>query len=244
MTESNFIFDTWIAENSSKARRGMTDRGLRAWMEVRFHLSNRIKESSDIKEAVKSARSQAHWPVSFYYPNSISPHSNSNGIWYQTQEASDLPYRYWAATSAGDFYALQSLSEDEDPERKNKIFFFERSILEIHHSILFASHLCKEIGISKNNHINFFVSYRGLKGRIFSNINPARRVTNGVSNRDHYESKKIDDTYLGLEENIVHHLFSICDPLFAFFNPGARPPPAVYAGIVNEYRNQIGMWQI
>lgn len=231
MTQSNLTSNPWLAEHSSKARQGIGQVGLHAWREFYFSLPDNVSKSLDIGGALQHAGEQADWPLGY---SRLSVRHDD--FWYETPNP--LPYGYWAANHAGDFYALQSLDEDENLATRDNTFYFDACIIKVAQSVLFASCFYRQAGVPEDCGISIAVSYKGLRGRTKSYRDPALwRPSTVKSSEADPGQQTIIATHSGLQDSNLHYVFSLCDPVFKSFNPDQteRPAHGAYAQIMSKY---------
>ena len=227
---------SWFENHASRAQQSIRQQvGLEAWREFRFCLPDRVSRSLDIRRALQHAGEQADWPLGYSRPN-----VQHDEFWYETPNP--LPYCYWAVNHAADFYALQSLNEDEDLATKDNTFYFDTCIIKATQSVLFASCFYRQAGIPEDSGISIAVSYEGVEGRTKSYRDPAlwRPSTIRASEVDPGQ-QTIIATYSELHDSNLYYVFDLCDPVFKSFNPhpSERPAHGAYAHIMSRYFNLL-----
>ena len=215
--------DDWFEAAQGHAVEAVSELGFSAHMELRFGLHLPMNKSQvDLLNAVR--RSEIHtfgWPIGITLDNREEhrPRPSTDGIKAEIaiseKGMSGMPsYDYWALSSSGDFYLLQTLFEDE--RDANKIFFNTR-IVRVTEALMFAGNLYSNLGTAPEAHLSVRVTHRGLKGRVLSSSSPTRSIRPGVSNEPEASSEII--TTLGtIRTTLVEDVTRLTAPMFMLFD--------------------------
>jgi hypothetical protein len=181
--------EVWLGEHHAKALEGVNNARRHGFMDVLFYITNSLisKPQDELLSAARRATTHTFgWPIGVVLDGDERPRATNDGIFAETKPRAggDPAYEYWALTTAGDFYSLLSLIEDDrDPEA----LFVDTRIARTAEALLYCARLYRNLGASANATIRFTVSYTGIKGRELSNsvnfLRPPRTWQNLVEDR-------------------------------------------------------------
>jgi hypothetical protein len=222
----------WFEDNKCRALYGLERAGQPATMEVRFSLS-RVKltsSRSSLLDAVKGAGFGFGWPIAVVLNNDeYGARPSEDGIYANVSEASR--YHYWALRGDGDFFAMRSLSEDDEGARDR--IFFDTRIVQITETLLYCERLYGRLEVAPRSEVRIIIEHAGLENRQLKSADRARiRAVRRPSDVD--RAKASIEVVIGrIESDLVELVKTIAEPLFEIFD-FHRFDDSVYRGLVDH----------
>jgi len=142
-------------------------------------------------------------------------------------------YDYWAIRRNGDFYSLFSLFEDR--ENKPGQLFFDTRVVRATEGLLYCARLYSRLEVDPSSKIQFSLRFSGLKDRILSTTNFAKRYS--LQGRRCVEDDietEVSTSLQEIEGNLVELVKQLLSPLFMLFD-FFELSDAVYEDLVNKF---------
>jgi cellulose biosynthesis protein BcsQ len=241
--------EAWVDRHHFKALQGLSAAGMGGFMDVcHFSPDSLISKSQpELLLAARQAQVRGQgWSigVALDTPKQSRPKPTNEGILANVSLGVDyFPggaghiFHYWTLTKTGNFYALNSLSEDErEIDRSSKRILFDIRIHRAAEAILHCANLYRALGVGPGAHVEMTVRYGGLLGR--------RLAASSVSWADVVGGENlIDDVVIlppmtfrlgDIESGIVNLVKDLCEPLFVIFDY-ASVPDEIYRQIVADF---------
>jgi len=230
----------WIDRHHHRAFEGLTRSGKSGFMEI-YHLCFDDSLAYPARELPKAARQAmvetSGWPIGVVLDNEKDrPGAAKDGIVAEINATSltgGQRYDYWTLTSKGDFYALMSLAEDDDGEKKviNRDF----RILKTTEAILHCRKLYKVLGADPNASVELTIRYEGLRGRLLSL--PSRIASSLTDKLNRYEDEVSATASFRVaiaDAEVPRLVRNLCEPLFNLFD-FATFTESIYERIVSNF---------
>lgn len=231
----------WYEPHALAATRGLAALNLTGSMEVRVALHAPLRKSQiDLLTAVRASEIQTFgWPIGITLENreEHKPRPLKDGIRAEVSISKDEmlgrpSYDYWALSTAGDFYLLQSLFEDA--RGKNSIFFNTR-IVRVAEALMFAGKMYTHLGAAPESQYSVRVVHRGLSGRTLSSAGGRRYIAGTRSVEDVSESETVV-LLSAHRETLVADVRRLVAPMFMLFE-FASFADTVFEDIVRRFEN-------
>ncbi|MDQ3673251.1 MAG: toll/interleukin-1 receptor domain-containing protein [Gemmatimonadota bacterium] len=213
----------WFEEHAEAAIDGLRSLDLSGAMELRFGLHDPVGKSQvELLNAVRMAQIKTFgWPIGILLDgrDEFRARPTNDGIRTEVAIAEralsgDKTYDYWAASTSGDFYLLQSLFEDQRSRAK---IFFNTRMVRVAEAIMFAARFYRRLGLPDETRVSLRISHLGLKGRELGSSSPARDIDPVITAEDMSQTEFIE--HVGsLEPELSRHVQQVLSPLFMLFN--------------------------
>jgi hypothetical protein len=222
----------WFEDNKRRALVGIEKAGQPATMEVRFSLS-RVKLTSSrasLLDAAKGAGLNFGWPIGVVLDNrdQYRPKPSPDGIYSEIFDPDTQ--HYWALRTDGDFFALRSLSEDDEGARDR--IFFDTRIVQIIETLLFCERLYGKLEVAPRSEVRVVIEHAGLKDRQLKSSQLRILRSRRPSEVDR-TTASIEVVIGRIESDLVELVKKIASPLFELFD-FASFPDSVYQGLVDQ----------
>ena len=221
-TQKQVFDDPWLDAHKMKARDGLSQAGLTAFMEISYSPLNKpAKDKTELLNAARTAQIETFgWPIGIVVDDvpSLKPMARADCIVANVKDEDFWlkRYDYWVLRENGDFYTLLSLFEDTDWEQK---VFVTTRIQRVTEAFLHCAGLYKQLGLDRSDRINLRVRHSGLKERVLESsstfqglLRPKRCwLENDVSTQIEVSIQEIEDDIVRLVEQICGKLFMVFD---------------------------------
>jgi hypothetical protein len=229
------MVDPWFVTQRKQADSGLANIGLTGAMEVAFTLSTPIsRRQSELLDAVY--KSQVHtfgWPIGVVLANrdDYRPKPRVDGITAEIGIPDQQSYDFWSLRSTGDFYLLKSLFEDM---KVPNTLFFNTRIVRITEVLMFCKNLYTNLALSDDATIALHVAHLGLKGRILSTSNSARRLYPSSTTTEDIVETEITVRLGDMPTRLVDDVVRLAGPLFMVFD-FQEFQRQIYEGLVSDF---------
>ena len=221
---AEFLDSDWFSRECEKAQQGIKKRvSLTGHMELRVAITHEMSKSQiELLNAVKHSEIQTFgWPIAVTLENreEYKPRPYQDGIRAEVSigaltGSGRTSYDYWALSSRGDFYLLQSLFEDS---RQPQCIFFDTRIVRVTESLMFAEKLYKKLGASPDAKVLVRINHRGIAGRTLTSASSRRYVTPKIGSGSESTSEVV--TILGtMKQTRVDDVRKLLEPMFMLFD--------------------------
>lgn len=233
------ISDEWFASRAKTAHAGLARIERTGAMETRFALHEPTRKSQiELLNAVRISEIHTFgWPFAVTLENrdEFKPRPETDGIRAEIEVTGKGPlespaYDFWYARTNGDFYALQSLFEDE---RQPNAVFFNTRIVRVTEALMFASNFYQNLGVPADARVSIQITHYGLRGRTLTSSSPNRHVFARTTTAPTSESQIVDEVGK-IRENLVAHVKQVTAPMFQLFE-FAEFADSVYTDIVRNF---------
>lgn len=231
----------WFEKEKLPAEEGIAKLGLLGAMELRFALHEPISRSQvDLLTAVRAAEIRTFgWPIGIILSNreEYKPRPFANGVRAivnieRDNVSGEKSYDYWALSTTGDFFLLQSLFEDMREPGGSRIYFNTR-IVRVTEALMFAEGLYKQLGVPVETRLSVRVTHRGLEGRQLASAGGRRGTWADKCMEQSCETETVV-TVGRIRENLVADVKRLTAPLFMLFD-FAEFQDSIYEDIVRKF---------
>jgi hypothetical protein len=221
---AEFLDSDWFSRECEKAQQGIKKRvSLTGHMELRVAITHEmLKSQLELLNAVKHFEIQTFgWPIAVTLENreEYKPRPYQDGIRAEVSigaltGSGRTSYDYWALSSRGDFYLLQSLFEDS---RQPQCIFFDTRIVRVTESLMFSEKLYKKLGASPDARVLVRINHCGIAGRTLTSASSRRYVTPKIGSGSESTSEVV--TILGtMKQTRVDDVRKLLKPMFMLFD--------------------------
>jgi len=231
--------DEWLERHRKAAEEGLTNSGLKGFMEV-WHFSpdsSISKAQADLLVAARQAQAASGWPAGMLLSGADAPKAMNDGI---VASFSRQRFVYWALAKNGDFYSLMPLLEDSQYPNRD-VLWVDGCIAHTTEALVHCVNLYKALGVEPNAHIEITIRYGGMRGRSLRRQPPSMPPPweNTNSLEDEIPIPPVVFRLGDLDSNMVGLVKKLCEPLFVLFD-FASFKDETYEKIVSDLVRRIG----
>lgn len=206
------------------------------FMELRFALSGdkpNVTQRLLLDAAREAQIDTLGWPLGAILdsPEEYRPHSTADGIVAEIDSKDHRSYDYWSLGRNGDFFLLQSLSEDI---QQSGLIYFNTRIVRVTEAFLYCARLYDKLGIQTNSVVNISIIHGGIKNRVLKSAGGRRHLLHNSTTTENEVQTIVSPRLSTIEENLVNLVKEAIGPLFMVFD-FFEPSDSVYADIVNNF---------